>query len=397
MFSNKKILLGVCGGIAAYKAVDIVSRLRKAGAEIKVVMTEAASKFVTPMTFREISGNQVVLSMWTDIPIHNVEHIALANWADAVLIAPATANMIAKMAAGIADDMLSTTILSTKAPVIICPAMNTNMFENTVTQQNLQKLQNLGVQIIEPAVGQLACGTFGKGRLPDPEQIVKNLAYFLNNKTLAGLKILVTAGGTAEVIDPVRYIGNRSSGKMGYAIAEEAIKRGAQVVLVAGMSNLPAPSGVILKKVESAMEMRQAVLEEYGDVDIVIKAAAVADYRVKNSFDRKIKKNEDTLTLELVKNPDILKELGENKKKQYLVGFAAETNDLITYAQSKIKEKNLDMIVANDVSLPEAGFNHDTNIVKFIFPDGRIIDVEKATKRQIAEVLFDNIQQNFRK
>lgn len=395
MFSQKKILLGVCGGIAVYKAVEIVSRLRKAGAEVKVIMTEAAAKFVTPLTFRELSGNQVAVSMWTDIPVYNVEHIALAGWADVVLIAPATANMIAKMSAGIADDMLSTTILATKAPIMLCPAMNTNMFEHPVTQENLYKLQSLGIKIMQPASGQLACGTSGKGRLPEPEQIVKELDGFLNNKTFSGLKIVVTAGGTAEAIDPVRYIGNRSSGKMGYAIAEEAAKRGAQVVLVAGMSNLPTPFGVKIKKVESALDMRQAVLDEYADANIVIKAAAVADYRVKNAFDKKIKKKDDSLVLELVKNPDILKELGENKKNQYLVGFAAETHELLEYAKNKIKEKNLDMIVANDVSLPEAGFNYDTNIVKFIFPDGRIMDLEKTTKQQVAEKLLDTIYENF--
>lgn len=396
MLAQKKILLGVCGGIAVYKAVDIVSRLRKAGAEVKVVMTEAAAKFVSPLTFREISGNAVAVSMWTEIPVYNVEHIALATWADAVLVAPATANIVAKMASGIADDMLSTTLLATKAPMLVCPAMNTNMFENPVTQRNLQILQNFGIKIMQPASGQLACGTAGIGRLPEPVDIVRELDEFLHNKTLLEMKVIVTAGGTAEAIDPVRYIGNRSSGKMGYAIAEEAAKRGAKVILIAGMSSLPAPFGVEVRKIESALQMRDAVLKEYDDADIVIKAAAVADYRVKDVFDKKIKKKEDSLTIELVKNPDILKELGQKKNRQYLVGFAAETNDLVEYAKKKIKEKNLDMIVANDVSLPEAGFNYDTNIVKFIFPNGQIIDVEKSTKQQVAKRLLDIVESNLK-
>ena len=392
MLSNKNILLGVSGGIAVYKAVDIVSRLRKKGAQVKVIMTESATKFVAPLTFREISTNQVAISMWGDIPVYNVEHIALANWADAFLLAPATANIIAKIANGIADDMLSTTILATKAPVMVCPAMNTNMFENPVTQDNIKKLSNLGMHIMQPATGMLACNVEGKGRLPEPADIVADLEKLLTfNASLSGRKVLVTAGGTIEPIDPVRYIGNRSSGKMGYAIAAEAAKRGAEVILVSGVSNLPVPSGVKLIKIETALEMREAVLKEYADTDIVIKAAAVADYRVQNQSDKKIKKKDEDITLTLVKNPDILKELGKNKKHQYLVGFAAETNDVVEYAKKKIKEKNLDMIVANDVSMPEAGFNHDTNIVKLIFPDDKIIDIEKCTKADIAKIILDNI------
>lgn len=392
MLAQKKILLGVCGGIAAYKAVEVVSRLKKLGAEVKVIMTQSATKFVTPLTFREMSKNPVTTSMWSEVAVYNVEHIALATWADVVLVAPATANIIAKLANGIADDMLTTTILATKAPIILCPAMNTNMYENQVTQNNLSKVQDLDMHVINTCSGLMACGTSGLGRLPEPVDIVKELSSFFEQKqSMKDIKVLVTAGGTNEPIDPVRFIGNRSSGKMGYAIAAEAVKRGAKVVLVSGASNLNVPSGVTFYKVETARDMRDAVLKEYDDTDVVIKAAAVADYRVENSANQKIKKKDDVLSLNLVKNPDILKELGKLKKKQYLVGFAAETNDLIDNAKAKIKNKSLDMIVANDVSLPEAGFNYDTNIVKFIYPDGSIVSLEKMSKQAIAEKLLDDI------
>jgi phosphopantothenoylcysteine decarboxylase/phosphopantothenate--cysteine ligase len=391
VLAAKKILLGVCGGIAVYKAVELVSRLRREGAAVKVIMTGSALKFVSQLTFREISGNPVAASMWADIPVYNVEHIALAEWADALVIAPATANVLAKLASGIADDMLTTTALAVKAPIILCPAMNTNMYENPVTQSNLEKLAARGLKIIQPASGRLACGTYGAGRLPEPIDIVQEIDDYLRGGSMSGLKVVVTAGGTIEPVDPVRYIGNRSSGKMGYAIAGEAVRRGAGTVLVSGPSSLPVPPGVTAIKVETAVEMKDAVLAEYGDADILIKAAAVADYRVKDICAAKIKKKEETLTLELVKNPDILKELGRLKTKQYLVGFAAETDNLVENARVKIKEKNLDMIVANDVSMPGAGFNHDTNIVKFIYPSGEIVSMEKASKQEIAAKLLDQI------
>ncbi len=398
MLAKKKILLGVTGGIAAYKAVEVVSRLRKAGAEVKVIMTDAATKFVAPLTFREISAQPVVTSMWSEITHYNVEHIALAGWADLVLIAPATANIMAKMAHGIADDMLSTTVLATTAPVMICPAMNTNMYENPVTLANFAKLRGLGVRIMEASCGEMACGTSGIGRLPEPSDIVKEVAtFFTKGQSMQGLKVVVTAAGTREPIDPVRYIGNRSSGKMGYAVALEAAKRGAAVVLVSGPAALPAPGGVKFIGVETTVEMQDAVLAEYETADIVIKAAAVADYRVETVAEQKIKKNSDELTLELVKNPDILKELGKRKTRQYLVGFAAETNDLIENAKGKIKAKNLDMIVANDVSLPGAGFNYDTNIVKFIYPDGSVTNIDKAGKDAIAAMLLDDILAKIKK
>ncbi len=392
MLAHKKILLGVCGGIAAYKAVEVVSRLRKCGAEVKVIMTEAATKFVTPLTFREMSAHPVTSSMWSEVTHHNVEHIALASWADAVLVAPATANIIAKLVHGLADDMLSTTLLATAAPIILCPAMNTNMYENNVTTENIIKARRLGMHVMEPGCGGMACGTTGKGRLPEPVEIVKELeSFFAAKQSMQGVKVVVTAAGTREAIDPVRYIGNRSSGKMGYAIAGEAADRGAKVVLISGPALLPPPPGVDVINVETAQEMQDAMLLQYDGADIVIKAAAVADYRVKAVASQKIKKSGDSLILELVKNPDILKELGKRKKHQYLVGFAAETNDLIDNAKSKITAKNLDMIVANDVSLPGAGFNYDTNIVKFIYPDGQITSLDKLSKQEVAKKLLDEI------
>ena len=392
MLKDKKIVLGVTGGIAAYKAVEVASRLRKAGAEVHVIMTKGATNFVTGLTFREISGNPVTTTMWGEVNQWNVEHIALANLADMVLIVPATANLIAKAACGMADDMLTTTLLATKAPIVYAPAMNSNMYTNPLTQENISKLNNLGWNMIPPASGHLACGINGVGRLPEPVDIVAFVEnYFAKTASMAGLKVLVTAAGTYEPIDPVRYIGNRSSGKMGYAIAREAKKRGAEVILVSGPSALTPPEGVRTIKIESASSMREAVLAEYPSVDIVIKAAAVADYRVKNVSDHKIKKKDEELVLHLEKNPDILKELGELKQKQTLVGFAAETQKLIDYAKEKIQKKNLDMIIANDVSKPGAGFNTDTNIIKIITRDGNIEEMPMASKDSLAGEILDRV------
>ena len=312
--SGKKIVLGVTGGIAAYKAVEIASRLKKAGAEVHVIMTRGAENFVTELTFREISDQPVTTDMWAKVPHYHVEHIALATLADAVLIAPATANVLAKAAAGIADDMLTTTLLATKAPVFAAPAMNTNMYENPVTQRNLRDLAARGYHIIEPASGMLACGVRGKGRLPEPAAIVEELAaFFAKGKELAGKKVLVTAGGTIEPLDPVRYLGNRSTGRMGYAIAQQAKSRGAEVVLISGPSALPVPDGVRIVRVETARQMRDAVLREFPATDVVIKAAAVADYRPKVVAADKIKKQDGEFTLVLERNPDILYELGQKK------------------------------------------------------------------------------------
>ncbi|MBP2644714.1 MAG: coaBC [Firmicutes bacterium] len=394
MLSGKRIVVGVTGGIAAYKAVDVVSRLRKLGAEVRVIMTQSATEFVTPLTFRELSGNPVVSDMWTEPKTWNVEHIAIATWADLFLIVPATANIIGKIASGIADDMLSTTVMATKAQVLLFPAMNSNMYNNPIVTDNLAKLSALSYHILEPAAGMLACGVEGVGRLPEPEKIVaKVIDLFTASSCLTGKKIVVTAAGTREPIDPVRYIGNRSSGKMGYAIASAAAARGANVVLVSGPSGLPEPQGVCLKKVVTAEEMRQAVLAEYKDADVVIKAAAVADYRPCTVSGDKIKKTEGTLTLVLEKTVDILAELGQQKNKQILVGFAAETQDLLAYAEEKLRKKNLDMIIANDVTLPGAGFDTDTNIVRILYRDGRQEELPQMRKESLAGVLLDKIME----
>ena len=410
MLNGKKIVLGVTGGIAAYKCVDLASRLRKKGAEVHVILTRGAQNFVTETAMREISGNPVITSMWGEIHNYDVEHIALATLADVVLIAPATANVIAKAAAGIADDMLTTTVLATRAPIFFAPAMNSNMYENPVTQQNITTLQQRGWQLIPPASGHLACGTSGIGRMPEPAELVEVLEnYFAGEggsvesadgntmdstmgNPMQGLKLLVTAAGTREPIDPVRYIGNRSSGKMGYAIAEAAARLGAEVTLISGPSALQPPAGVEFFGVESAREMRQLVQERFPACDIVIKAAAVADYRAKNVSDQKIKKNDAELTLVLEKNPDILKELGEMKQPhQTLVGFAAETQNLLQYAKGKLEKKNLDMIVANDVSKPQAGFNVDTNLIKLLKRDGSIEELSLMSKKELAYIILDRV------
>ena len=392
MLKGKKIVLGVTGGIAVYKAVDLVSRLRKQGCQVRVVMTEHAQQFVTSLTFKEISGNQVAVSMWSSNQEFNVEHIALANWADAFVVAPATANILAKMAYGLADDLLSTTLLAAQAPIVVCPAMNTGMYENAATQENIAKLQGRGVTVMPPAEGKLACGTSGAGRLPEPQEIVEFLSAFFAKREgdLCGLKVLVTAAGTREPIDPVRYVGNRSSGKMGYAVAQMAAERGAEVLLVSGPSALATPANVKAVKVETTNEMLEACLAAYDDVDIVIKAAAVADYRPRDVADQKIKKKtDDALTVVMDKNPDILKTLGGKKTHQVLVGFAAETQDLLENARDKVVKKNLDMIVANDVTAAGAGFNADTNIVKFLFANGEVRSLEQMPKVDVANCILD--------
>ena len=393
MLRGKNIVVGVAGGIAVYKVVDIVSRLKKQGANVYVIMTHAAANFVTPLTFREISGHPVVVDMWTETTNCNIEHITLATATDLFLLAPATGNIIGKIANGIADDMLSTTVMATKAPVILAPAMNTNMYLNPIVQQNITKLTQLGYHFIEPGYGFLACGTEGVGRLPDPEVIVGKVIEILKNKNdFAGKKVLITAGGTQEAIDPVRHIGNRSSGKMGYALARVAAARGAEVILVSGPTHLLPPPGVVVDYVESASQMRDAVLAHFHESDIVIKAAAVADYRPKTMCPDKIKKNSAILTLELEKTPDILFELGQLKKHQILVGFAAETQQLLANAQEKLIRKNLDMIVANDITVPGAGFNVDTNIVKLLYRDGHIEELPKMSKGKLAEIILDKIR-----
>lgn len=393
---GKNVVVGVTGGIAAYKAVEVVSRLRKAGASVHVIMTREATEFVTELTFREISGSPVAVDMWAKVTQHNVEHIALATLADIMLIVPATANIIAKAAVGIADDMLSTTILATKAPLFFAPAMNTNMYENPVTQENIDRLRSRGAHIIEPASGQLACGTSGKGRLPEPVDIVQQVVdYFTTSNELQGRKILVTAGGTIEPIDPVRYIANRSTGRMGYAIAEAAAAKGAEVVLVSGPTNLAEPADVRVVKISTAREMQQAVEAEFATTDAVIMSAAVADYRPETVADNKIKKSDDALELKLVRNPDILLGLGAKKAQQILVGFAAETTNVDEYARRKLAKKNLDYIVANDVSQADAGFGVATNRVKIFTRDGAVTAYPLMSKRELADIIIARVAENW--
>lgn len=382
---GKHIVVGVTAGIAAYKAVELVSRLYKAGAEVKVVMTRNATKFVSPLVFGEISKHKVAVEMFENVQDWNVEHIAYATWADAYVVAPATANMLAKMAHGVADDMLSTQLLATTAPVFVCPAMNSNMYAHPTVQENLSTLRGRGVHVLEPDSGLLACGIEGKGRLPDPQKIMDWVDFHLGKtELLEGKTVIVSAGGTQEAIDPVRYITNRSSGKMGYAVALKAAQAGAKTILVSAPTDLAVPIGVERIIVRSAMEMKEAIDSHYDSADAVIMAAAVADYRVAEVADNKIKKQE-TMTLELVKNPDILASLGDRKTHQKLIGFAAETQDVITYGKEKVRKKNLDMLVANDVSKSNAGFDVDTNEVTFIYPGDQIVNLPNMSKLDVAE------------
>ena len=388
---GKHIIVAVSAGIAAYKAIEVVSRLRKKGAEVKVVMTQNATYIASPLTFGEISGHPVALDMFEQVHQWDVEHIALATWADAYVVVPATANVIGKIYAGIADDMLTTTIMATTAPKYLCPAMNTEMYNNPITQRNLEGLRSLGYHIMDPAEGWLACGITGVGRLPEPEAIVDWLeAKMCSTNELEGTTILVTAGGTQESIDPVRYIGNRSSGKMGYAIAEQAAHMGAKVILVSAPTSLPIPSGVDFISVDSAVSMQEAVEARYNDVNVVIMAAAVSDFRVLHKAEQKIRKME-SMTIELVKNPDILQGLGSKKSHQILVGFAAETEHVIKYGQDKVAKKNLDMLVANDVSKSNAGFNVDTNEGYFLYPDKEPKEMPNMKKSDLARHILREV------
>lgn len=388
---GKHIIVAVSAGIAAYKAIEVVSRLRKKGAEVKVVMTQNATHIASPLTFGEISGHPVALDMFEQVHQWDVEHIALATWADAYVVVPATANVIGKIYAGIADDMLTTTIMATTAPKYLCPAMNTEMYNNLITQRNLEGLRSLGYHIMDPAEGWLACGITGVGRLPEPEAIVDWLeAKMCSTNELEGTTILVTAGGTQESIDPVRYIGNRSSGKMGYAIAKQAARMGAKVILVSAPTSLPIPNGVDFISVDSAVSMQEAVEARYNDVNVVIMAAAVSDFRVLHKAEQKIKKME-SMTIELVKNPDILQGLGSKKSHQILVGFAAETEHVIKYGQDKVAKKNLDMLVANDVSKSNAGFNVDTNEGYFLYPDKEPKEMPNMKKSDLARHILREV------
>lgn len=392
MLAGKRILVGITGGIAAYKAAEIVSRLRKLKAEVHVIMTKAATEFIAPLTLRTLSANPVHVEMFAEPKLWNVEHIALAEQADAMLVAPATANCLAKMAVGLADDFLATVLLAVTAPVFAAPAMNHKMYHHPATQKNLQCLKERGVHIIGPATGFQACGTEGDGRMSEPQEIVEVIErYFSSSELLKGKKVIVTAGGTQEPLDPVRYLTNRSSGRMGYAIAQALQEAGAQTVLVSAPTNLPVPQGVILVPVVTAEEMYYAVMERFKDVDAVVKAAAVADYRPQQQAEHKIKKEQGHWQLELVPNPDILAELGQRKTGQVLVGFAAETDHLLEYATEKMRRKNVDILVANDITKPGAGFGSVTNIVSFLFPNGRRIDWPQMDKIEIARHLVKEL------
>ena len=387
----KTVVLGVTGGIAAYKSVDLVSRLRKRGVEVYVIMTQNSTEFVAPLSFETISNHPVACDMFNRETPWEVEHISLAKRADLFLVAPATANFLAKYANGLADDMLSTTILATRAPVLIAPAMNERMWENPITQKNVAALRITGCHFIGPAKGWLAEGIEGVGRMEEPEAIVdKALDLLCQPKDLLGKKVLVTAGPTQESIDPVRYISNRSSGKMGFAIAEQARRRGADVTVVHGPVSIPLPRFAKCVAVETTQQMHDALMAEFEDCDLLIKCAAPADYRVEMVRQQKIKKTENgDLSLEMVPTVDILTEIGKKKTHQVVVGFAAETQDVAGYAQDKLARKNLDMIVANDVTQPGAGFSVDTNIVTIYKKDGTSKFHPIATKAEIAGFVLD--------
>lgn len=392
MLRNKKILVGITGGIAAYKAADLVSRLRKQGAIVYVAMTKGATEFIAPLTLRTLSGNPVYIEMFEEPKVWNVEHISLAENVDLAVVAPATANILAKMAAGIADDFLSTVLLATKAPIFVAPAMNHNMFHHPATQENLQVLKERSVEIIGPGTGFQACGTPGDGRMSEPQEIIEALErYFAQEKPLQGKKALVTAGGTQEPLDPVRYLGNRSSGKMGFAVAEALVEAGAETILVAAPTTLPTPKGVKRIDVTTALEMYEEVMAHQSNMDVIVKAAAVADYRPKVFAQQKMKKDGSELQIHLVPNPDILAELGKIKKEQILVGFAAETEKLMEHAQAKMQRKNVDMLVANDVTKPGAGFGSPTNIVTFLFPNEEKIELPQMSKLDVGRKLVEKI------
>ena len=374
MLKDKTVVIGVSGGIAVYKTLDVISRLRKLGVNVNVIMTKSATEFVTPLSFQSLSQNYVVCDMFEDPKTWDVEHVSLA------------------------DDMLTTTVMATKAKVLIAPAMNTNMYENPILQRNINTLKELGYNFVEPESGRLACGDTGKGKLASPEIIVDEVVKLLSKEQdLKGKSIIVTAGPTVESIDPMRYITNRSTGKMGYSIAKEAIERGADVTLITGPTNLTPPQNLKkLVKIESAKDMYEAVLENLDENDVVIKSAAVADYKPKNYSNKKIKKSDDDLIIELDRNKDIAQEIGKIKNNKILVGFAAETNDLIQNASLKIKKKNLDFIVANDLTKEGAGFGVDTNIVKIIDKEGNITEYPKMKKEEVANIILNKIKELLR-
>ncbi len=391
---GKRVIVGVSGGIAAYKAAELVRLLVKAGVHIRVAMTLNGTRFIAPLTLEALSGNRVVWDMWkTDSS--PMDHINWGQDADLIVIAPATANFISKMAHGIGDDFLSTLILAATAKILVCPSMNTQMFLNPAVQKNMRELKQRGFFFMEPSEGELACGTEGPGRLPEPADILEQARILLSQQDLSSLRILVTAGPTVEPIDPVRYITNRSSGKMGYALAGAARRRGADVILVSGPTDLKPPVDVNFCGVKTTEEMRRAVLDASEQCDVIIKAAAVSDYRPREKALQKMKKQKENQSIELVRNPDILTELGEKRgnSRCILVGFSAETEDLLANATEKLRQKNLDMIVANDVSREDAGFESDTNLVKVIYRDGEIEEFPLMSKEEVADQLLERIKE----
>ena len=389
MLANRTIVLGITGSIAAYKAADIASKLTRAGARVEVIMTESAAKFIAPLTLRSLTDRQVITSMFDQALESGITHVALAEAADVVAIAPATASVIAKLAAGIADDMLTCTVLATKAPVILAPAMHADMFQNPVTQDNLAKLKARGFIVVGPTYGRLASGKIGIGHLAEVEEIIATIKQVVGRSgDLAGKRIVVTAGGTQEPIDPVRYIGNRSSGKMGYAMAEAARDRGATVSLIIAPTFLPEPVGVEVTHVETAMQMKEAVAKAVAKADALIMAAAVADYQPKSVAKAKIKKEAPSLSLELIRTPDILTEVEGNFVR---VGFAAESEDVVANAKQKLQKKRLDLIVANDITDIDSGFGTDTNKVTIIERDGKVESLPLLTKREVADRILDRV------
>ena len=392
MLTGKMIVVGVTGGIAAYKSAELISRLKKLNADVHVIMTQNACKFITPLTLQTLSQNIVISDMFKEPVTWEIEHISLADKANLIIVLPATANTIGKVANGLADDMLSTTIMASHCPVIFACAMNTNMYENQIVQTNISKLKKVGYMFVEPTTGMLACGRDGKGRLAEIEDIVDKVARtILYRPDLVGKTVLVTAGPTKEHIDPVRFITNESSGKMGYALAKVATSRGANVILISGPVNIRKPYGVEVIEVISAQQMSDEVIKRFERADIIIKAAAVADYRPKNYSENKIKKSSNNLFIEMEKNPDILKKVAERKGRKIIVGFSMETEKLEENALSKLKDKKLDMIVANDILTEGAGFAKDTNVVKIINKFGIIKDFPIMTKEKVADVIFDEI------
>lgn len=394
MLSGKTIILGVTGGIAAYKSCDLVSRLKKQNANVEVIMTEASEEFVNPLTFQTMSNNPVHLSMFNKIDHFDVEHIALAQKGDIILIAPATGNTISKIANGIGDNLLTTVVMASNAKIIFAPAMNTLMYNNPIIQENINKLKNLGYEFIQPGVGKLACGDYGAGKMAEPSDIVDYVISSFSKKDLVGKKIVITAGPTMEALDPVRFITNHSTGKMGYSLAKNARDRGAEVVLISGPTSLEVPKDIDLVRVNTTLEMFDAVGKYFDKCDALIKAAAPCDYRPAEFQNKKIKKKPDEkaeLNIKLVGTRDIAKFYGNKKKDQIVVGFAAETDNVSEYASLKLKSKNLDFIVANDITAKGAGFKSDTNIVTIIDRDNNIKSYDKMDKSEVAKIILDKL------